>query len=300
MGDRSSNVIVRPHTGACGATVTGVDLAELEEADFAVVLEAWHVHGVVVFPGQHLDEAAQVAFSRRLGALENTNLRERDHGARPTTLTLANINLRGELVSDPEHKLNQFLRGNQDWHSDSSFKRISAKASMLAALQVPELGGETEFTDLRAAYDVLDEATRVRLDGLVAVHSAAYSQNQAMPAVPLRPEEEQNLPPVTQPLVRVHEPTGRRSLFIGRHARVVVGLDEAESRVLLDGLLDAACRPPRVYAHRWRAGDAVLWDNRCMVHRGRAWDTSQARVMRRTTVAGDAPDGDTNEWAMTD
>lgn len=299
MATAADTIVVTPHEHACGATVTGVDLAHLDDAAFAAVLDAWHTYGVIAFPGQHLSEEAHVAFSRRLGRLENTNLRERDPQRRPTTLTLANINRRGELVSDPEHKLNRFLAGNQYWHSDSSFKRISAKASMLRALEVPSEGGETEYADQRAAYDALDDATKARIEGLVAVHSAAYSQHTAMgDDAPLHPDEAANLPPVRQPLVRVHQPTGRRTLFLGRHAREIEGLDPAEGRALLDELLEHATRPPRTYAHRWAAGDAVLWDNRCMLHRGRPWDFSQPRVMRRTTIAGDAPPGDHNEWAL--
>ena len=230
MNVAGSQVVVTQHDGACGATVTGVRLAELDDDLFAEVLQAWHRYGVVAFPGQHLSETDQVGFSRRLGALENTTLRDLGTAKKPTTIALANVNKRGELVTDPEHKLNQFLRGNQEWHSDSSFKRISAKASMLAALEVPDEGGETEYTDMRAGYDALDEATRRRLDGLMALHSAAYSQNLAMPDTPLHPDEEHNLPPVPQPLVRIHEPTGRPSLFIGRHAMSIEQLDEAEGR----------------------------------------------------------------------
>ena len=173
MSRAVSTVTVSTHPGACGATVTGVDLADLDDADFAVVLGAWHEHGVVVFPGQHLDEASHVAFSRRLGALENTNTRDpHSREKRPTSLALSNVDKRGQLVTDPEAKLNRFLRGNQFWHSDSSFKRVSAKASLLAALEVPDEGGETEYADMRAGYDALDTATRQRLAGLVAVHSA--------------------------------------------------------------------------------------------------------------------------------
>jgi alpha-ketoglutarate-dependent taurine dioxygenase len=295
----TSTIIVTPHYGACGATITGVHLADLDDAAFAEVLQAWHTYGVIAFPRQHLDEEAHVAFSRRLGALENTNVRDRDSEKRPTTLTLANINRKGEVVTDPEHKLNRFLRGNGYWHSDSSFKRISAKASMLAALQVPTEGGETEYADMRAAYDALDDETKERLEGLYAVHSAAYSQVAAMGSdSPLHPDEERNLPPVRQPLIRLHEPTGRRSLFIGRHAKYIENLDEAEGGDLLEQLLEAACQPPRVYRHTWSAGDVVLWDNRCMLHRGHPWDFSQPRVMRRTTVAGDPPPGDQNEWTL--
>lgn len=298
-GTATGSVVVTPHEGACGATVTGVRLGALDDAAFGEVLAAWGTFGVLAFPGQHLELEEQVAFSRRLGALENTNTRDPDAPARPTTLTLANVNRRGELVTDPEAKLNRFLQGNQHWHTDSSFKRISAKGSMLVALEVPDEGGETEYADMRAAYDALDDATRDRIDGLVAVHSAAFSQRSAMgDDSPLHPDEERHLPPVPQPMVRPHEPSGRRSLFIGRHAQQVLGLDPAEGRALIDRLLEEACRPPRLYRHRWQVGDAVLWDNRCMLHRGHPWDFRQPRVMRRTTIAGDAPPGDRNEWAL--
>ena len=299
MGSAVSTVEVTPHVGACGATVTGINLADLDDAGFAQVLAAWNTYGVIAFPGQHLDEEAQVAFSRRLGALENTNTRDPNSEKRATTLRLANLDKHGDVVTDPEAKMNRFLRGNQYWHSDSSFKRISAKASLLAALVVPDEGGETEFADMRAGYDALEDATRSRLEGLTALHSAAYSQIMAMGAeAALHPDEARNLPPVPQPLVRMHEPSGRHSLFIGRHAQVVEQLDETAGRALLDELLEGACQPPRIYRHRWAAGDLVLWDNRCMLHRGRPWDMAQARVMRRTTVAGDPPAGDINEWAV--
>ena len=300
MAPTTSTITVTPHPDACGATITGVNLADLDEATFAEVQAAWHTYGVIAFPGQHLDEAAHVAFSRRLGRLENTNTRDpHNPDKRPTTLRLANLNRRDELITDPDHKINQFLRGNQFWHSDSSFKRISAKGSLLAAIEVPDEGGETEYTDIRAAYDALSDADRARIQNLVAWHSAAYSQLKSMgPDGAFSAEEEANLPPVRQPVVRLHEPTGRPSLFLGRHAQAIEDLDEDEGRALIDRLLDAACQPPRVYRHRWAAGDLVLWDNRCMVHRGRPWDTRQARIMRRTTVAGDPPPGDTNEWAL--
>ena len=293
-------VTVTPHEGACGATVTGVRLADLGDGDFAAVLAAWHTYGVLAFPGQHLGPDEHVAFSRRIGQLENTNTKDRDSTEhRPTTLALSNVNRRGELVADPEARLNRYLRSNQHWHTDSSFKRISAKASMLVAVEVPDEGGETDYADMRAAYDALDPALQARLEGLVAVHSIAWSQSLAMGEDDvLSPEEQRYLPPVRHPLVRVHEPTGRPSLFIGRHARLIEGWSDGESRALLDELLEGACQPPRVYRHRWQAGDAVLWDNRCMLHRGRPWDTSQARVMRRTTIAGDPSPGDTNEWAL--
>ena len=165
---------------------------------------------------------------------------------------------------------------------------LAAKASVLSAQVVPAADGETEWADMRAAYDALDEATRRRIAGLSAHHSLYHSQAQIGHVVqtgagygfhtkgaPLRP------------LVKIHPVTGRPALFIGRHAHAIPGLDEAESEKLLSDLVDFACRPPRTYAHRWQPGDVVIWDNRCVLHRARPYDYRQPRVMRHTRVAGD-------------
>lgn len=298
-----STLRVRPHIGACGATVTGARLdSALAADDCAAIVDAWHRYGVVAFPGQHLSDDEHAAFSRRLGLLEQADIRKFDD-QRPAKrfIQLANVGRDGETVTDPDAKLNRFLQGNQYWHSDSSFKRVSAKASLLAAHEVPTSGGETEFADMRDAYDALDPALQQRIEGMIVVHSANYSQRQALgDDRPLSAREQEALPPARHPLVRTHEPTGRRSLFIGRHAWYLEGLDQQKSRDLLDQLLERACQPPRTYVHRWAVGDLVLWDNRCMLHRGRTWDFSERRVMRRTTVAGDPPPGEANEWAISE
>ena len=186
-----------------------------------------------------------------------------------------------------EHRFKS-LRGNEGWHTDSSYMPLAAKASVLSAQVVPSAAGETEWADMRAAYDALDEAARRRIAGLSAYHSLYHSQAKIGHVVqtgagygyhtkgtPLRP------------LVKVHPVTGRPALFIGRHAYGIPGLDEAESEKLLSDLLDFACRPPRTYAHRWRPGDVVIWDNRCVLHRARPYDYREVRVMRHTRVAGD-------------
>ena len=173
-------------------------------------------------------------------------------------------------------------------HTDSSYMPLAAKASVLSAQVVPSAAGETEWADMRAAYDALDEAMRQRIAGLSAHHSLYHSQAKTGHVVqpgagygfhtkgaPLRP------------LVKVHPVTGRPALFIGRHAYGIPGLAEAESEQLLSDLVDFACRPPRTYAHRWRPGDVVIWDNRCVLHRARPYDFSEVRVMRHTRVAGD-------------
>ena len=206
---------------------------------------------------------------------------------------LSNVGADGG-VAKPDDKLGLFLKGNRYWHTDSSFKKVGAKVSLLRALEVPETGGDTEWADMRAAWDALDPATQARLDGLTAVHSYAYSQGQVGGTTLLTRREWVDLPPVKHPVVRTHPATGRKSLYVGRHASHIVGMDEAQGRALLSELTDDACRPPRIFRHHWHEGDIAAWDNRCVLHRGHPWPFDQRRVMRRTTVAGD---GD-NPWVI--
>jgi alpha-ketoglutarate-dependent taurine dioxygenase len=223
-----------------------------------------------------------VAFASRFGDIELL-------AADPEQKAVAISNQKpdGSVMEPDEHRFKS-LRGNEGWHTDSSYMPLAAKASVLSAQVVPSVAGETEWADMRGAYDALDEATRRRIAGLSAYHSLYHSQAKIGHVVqtgagygfhtkgaPLRP------------LVKVHPVTGRPALFIGRHAYGIPGLDEAESEKLLSDLVGFACRPPRTYAHRWRAGDVVIWDNRCVLHRARPYDYREPRVMRHTRVAGD-------------
>jgi alpha-ketoglutarate-dependent taurine dioxygenase len=281
---------IEPAGATLGATVCGVDLRSLSDDEWAAVHEAFLRHAVLVFPGQHLDDEAQIAFSERFGSLE----RLITSGVRdPRIGYLANVNGAGEVV-EPKGKVALFLLGNTFWHSDSSFKPVPAKASLLSARVMPPTGGETEWADMRAAYDALPASRRAELDGAVAVHDYLYSQGLIGGLDVMTTEEQQALPPVEHPVVRVHPETGRPSLFVGRHCSHLVGHDVETSRRLLADLVDEACQPPRVFTHRWTPGDLAVWDNRCVLHRGRTWPVDQPRVMARTTVAGD---GD-NPWAL--
>ena len=199
---------------------------------------------MLVFPGQHLSSDEQIAFARRFGDIE---VLFEGYDAVP----ISTVDQTGEVMA-PDHPVMQVVRGNQGWHTDSSYMPVSAKASMLSARVVPESGGDTEWADMRAAFDALDPATRERIADLSAYHSIAYSQAQA--------GFDSNLgygmdePAQLRPLVKVHPVTGRPALFIGRHAHAIPGLPRDESDELLAELLEAACRPPRVYRHRWAAG----------------------------------------------
>ncbi len=273
-----------------GAVVTDVDLTHLDDAGFAEIEAAWHEHAVLVFPEQRLGDADHIAFTRRFGRLEQ-GIRRR---AATGLSRLANTDGAGKVVA-PSSVQARFLVGNTYWHSDSSYKRVGAKASILAAHVVPETGGETEWADMRAGWDALDAGMQAWLEDKIAVHDYRFSHAPFGGLEVLNEAELSHLPPVEHPIVRTHPATGRRNLFVGRHASHIPGEDLDESRALLARLTDEAAQPPRTWKHKWRAGDLVIWDNRCVLHRGHRWPDDQARIMVRTTVAGDDPD---NEWVM--
>lgn len=282
---------IRPVDATLGATVTGVDLRQpLSDAGFARIEEAWNQYAVLLFPEQHLSDEQHLAFTRRFGRLE---LSIRRNGSNLSRLS----NVKDGAVVPPSSLQARFLVGNTYWHSDSSYKSTGAKASLLAAHVVPTEGGETEWADMRAAYDALGPAMQARLEGKIAVHSYEYSHKPFGGMEILGPEELKHLGPVEHPVVQVHPATGRKNLFVGRHASHILGEDFAESRALLERLTEEGAQPPRLWKHRWRPGDLVIWDNRCVLHRGHRWPDDQARIMVRTTVAGDDP---ANTWVMED
>ena len=282
---------IEPGEGTLGAVVRDVRLSALGEGEWRRIEDAFHRHAVLVFPEAHLSEAEHIAFSRRFGPLERT-LSQRTE--RQEISLLSNVGKDG-AVAKPDDKLGLFLKGNRSWHTDSSFKKVGAKASLLRAVEVPANGGDTEWADMRAAWDALDLATQQRLEGLTAVHSYAWSQGQQVGgATILTSAEWDALPPVQHPLVRTHPATGRKNLYVGRHASHVVGMEVERGRALLRQLTDDACQPPRLFRHRWRRGDLAVWDNRCVLHRGHPWPFAERRVMKRTTVAGE---GD-NPWVI--
>jgi alpha-ketoglutarate-dependent 2,4-dichlorophenoxyacetate dioxygenase len=275
-----------------GARIDGVDLAQpLDDATFSRIHDAFQEHSVLVFPGQRLTDEQQMAFSRRFGPLETTiRAIGKENRLHPNLVDLSNLDPDhdGKLM-DWSNRRMRYQSGNQLWHTDSSFKPVPATASLLSGREVPPAGGETEFASMRHAYAALPEATRRRLEGRVAVHSILYSRSTIAPGL-FDPDNALELPPVRQALVRANPVNGRRNFYVGSHAWYLEAMDYAESRTLLDELLALTTQPERVYQHRWQPWDLVMWDNRCMLHRGRPWDAAHhRRVMRRTTVAGDGP-----------
>ena len=273
---------ITPTDATLGATITDVDLAAMDEATWRRVEDAFHEHAVLIFPGQALSEESQIGFARRFGDIELL---------RPDPQTLAvsitNQNPNGTVATPKEFRF-KTLRGNEGWHTDSSYMPLAAKASVLCAQVVPPSGGETEWADMRAAYEALDDATRERIGGLSAYHS--LYQSQAKIGYEIEPGSGYGFhtkgAPL-RPLVKTHPITGRKSLFVGRHAYRIPGMDDEEAQGLLDDLVTFACRAPRTLTHRWRAGDVVIWDNRCVLHRARPYDFSRPRTLRHVRVAGD-------------
>jgi alpha-ketoglutarate-dependent 2,4-dichlorophenoxyacetate dioxygenase len=295
MAQTTSRVTITPIHPCLGARVGGVDLARpLDEATFRQVFDAFQEYSVLVFHDARLTDEAQMAFSRRFGPLETTiNSIGQERRLHPNLVDLSNVDpqRQGGLMGWDDRRM-VYQSGNQLWHTDSSFKPVPATASLLSAREVPPVGGETEFASMRRAYATLPGETRQRLEGRVVVHSILYSRSTVARGL-FDPEQEREQPPVRQALVRANPVNGRKSIYVGSHAWYVEGMPYDESRRLLDELLAHATRPESVYTHRWRRWDLVMWDNRCVLHRGRPWDAARhRRVMRRTTVAGEGPTAD--------
>ena len=275
---------------AFGVELSGVDLhLPLDSGTWAHIWEAFNEHSLLVFHGQPLTDDEQMRFSLRFGPLETTiKTFGKEDRLHPNLVELANVDEDGRLMDWSDRRM-VYQSGNQMWHSDSSFKRAPAQASLLSGRLVPPEGGETEFASCRVAWEALAPDMQRRLEGKVAVHSFAYSRGLIDPTL-LGPEVERALPPVRQALVRANPLSGRKSVYIGSHASHIEGMSVEEGRALLKELVELATRPEHVYRHVWRQHDLVIWDNRCMLHRGRPWDAERhTRVMHRTTVAGDGP-----------
>ena len=272
---------VEPLEATFGAVINGPKLNALDKTEFAALYQLWLQHALLVFPDQHLSNDEQVAFASRFGELEFD------------LAPISNVRKDGSVrVDDDSDDVIKILKGNMGWHSDSTYMPIQAKGAVFTAHVVPATGGETGWADMRAAYDALDDEMRARVSGLSAYHSLYYSQSKLGHA----PAEGSDYSgygfhaqePPLRPLVKVHPETGRPALLIGRHAYGIPGMAPEESERLLQGLVDFACQPPRIYHHHWRPGDAVLWDNRCLLHRACPWDMREPRVMFHARIAGDA------------
>jgi alpha-ketoglutarate-dependent 2,4-dichlorophenoxyacetate dioxygenase len=271
--------------------VSGADLTKpLSKDDVAAVEAGMDRYAVLVFRDQRITDDQQMEFTRNFGAIENAKggniTKAHEYRLKQGMVDVSNLDKEGKpLARDDRRRM--FNLGNRLWHSDSSFRAIPAKYSILSARTVANEGGNTEFADMRAAYDTLDDKTRAMIDDMVCEHSLIYSRG-SMGFAELTDDERAMMKPVRQRLVRTHPVTGRKSLYLSSHAGNIVGWLVPESRDLLRDLTEHATQRELVYVHRWRQYDLVIWDNRQTMHRVRRFDETQPRDMRRTTVAGDA------------
>lgn len=289
MAIGTSSLTISPVHPAFAAEVSGVDLTRyLDDATFDRIALAFDDYSVLVFHGQALSDEQQMAFSERWGPLETTvrTLGGEDRlGAH--IVDLSNTDAQGKLMGWDDRRM-LYQSGNQLWHSDSSFMNPRAAYSMLHALVTPSWGGETQFADLRAAYDALDARTLATVADRSAEHYALHTRI-LLGDDAYTDEQKKLMPPAVWPIVDTHPGSGRKVLFVGVHARQIIGMSTAQSRLLLSDLLEHATQRERVYTHRWKVGDVVIWDNRATVHRGRRFDLGERRELRRTTI-NDTPE----------
>lgn len=283
---------IRDLTPGFVGEVSGIDItAPLDPAQVAALEAGMDRYAVLVFHDQHLTDEQQMAFTRNFGAIEDArggNITRPEQQRLPKGMNdVSNLGKDNRpLARDDRRRL--FNLGNQLWHSDSSFRAIPAKYSLLSCRLPATSGGNTEFADMRAAYDALDEATRAEIAPLICEHSLMYSRG-SLGFTELSEEERAAFRPVRQSLVRTHPVSGRKSLYLSSHIGTIVGWPRPEAMAFIRDLAEHATQPRFVYVHRWRQWDLVMWDNRQTMHRVRRFDDRQPRDMRRTTVAGDAP-----------
>jgi alpha-ketoglutarate-dependent 2,4-dichlorophenoxyacetate dioxygenase len=271
------------------AELRGVKLADVAADDSAYneVRAVFEDYSVIVFRGQEVTDEGQLAFSRRFGPLEITKVGSL--GAGTNLVILSTIDESGKVVP-ADHRLALRNKANQLWHTDSTFKRVPALASVLSARVIPARGGETEYVSTRLAFERLDPALRERLENSFVWHDYAHSRGKIAPDL-ASAEERAALPPQCWRTVWRNPVNGRGALYLASHAYAIEGMEQTPAQKLLAELMEAATAPALSYAHGWRKGDVVMWDNRATMHRGRPWPAHEARLMVRTTISATEADG---------
>jgi alpha-ketoglutarate-dependent taurine dioxygenase len=277
---------VVPLSGALGAECVGVDLTKLTEETWTEILDAYHTYSLLVIRGQSLGKADQVQFSRRFGELE-LPVRDAYIGK-----DFAALHVVSNVGPDGKPKSTKQLDnpGNYFWHTDGSFMRVPASATLLYGVEVPDAGGDTLFANMQAAYDALSPAMKARIQNLRVIHSFEQSRLNSGSRL-ASDEEKRRAPPVAHPLVRVHPDTGKKGLYLGIHTSHIEGMDIEEGRALLRELVDHATQAQFVYRHKWRRGDFVVWDNRNLLHKATDdFDMANCpRTLHRTVIQGTVP-----------
>lgn len=275
-----------------GAEVSGVDCSAPLSSGDAVAIEAgMDRYAVLVFRNQSLTDEQQIAFTRQFGRLEKYETpgdirKPTDRRLGPGIADFSNLTPAGGIMS-ADDRIWLFKLADQLWHSDSSYRPVTAKYSLLSGRVIPSWGANTQFADMRAAYDALEERTKAEVEDLICEHSLIYSRS-AIGFIEMTVEEKENFRPVRHALVRKHPKTGRKSLFLSSHAGAIVGWTIPEAQIFLRDLTEHATQREFVYSHIWRAHDLIMWDNRVTMHRARRFDRNEVRDVRRTTLTDDS------------
>ena len=278
---------VRALTPCLGAEISGITLdADMDEEVFGGVYRAFLRFQVLLFPPQDLPPGRQVALARRFGEVQIHVMSQYHADGYPELYRLSNLDERGRPTGRHPDK------GTLAWHTDGSWQRVTGQATIIYGEVMPQQGGETHFCDMYGAYERLDAGWKARLAGLRAVHNLDFSRTRRHGEEPLTEAQRLARPPVDHPVVRVHPETGRKCLYLGDHAEYLVGMPYDEGRAMIEELNALAIHPDLTYEHRWKAGQLLIWDNRCVLHRATAYDAAtQGRVIRRCTVLGEVPVG---------
>ncbi len=287
MEGMAVGVTIRPVNEDFVAEVCDVDLASLTPGNLEEIKQALWTYAVLIFPDQKLSQDEHVSFAKNFGPMDHSVVKnavaDQKLRLREDITDVSNLDANGKIL-EKSSRLRGLHLGNRLWHTDSSFKYVPAFVSLLYAREIPPVGGQTAFADLRAAYDTLPETQKAHLDGLVAEHSLVYSRERTGYA-DWEEGERLAVGAVPHVMIRQMPQTGRKNLFVASHAGYIVGMDDAGAKALVDEMLAHATQPQFTYVHRWRVGDLVMWDNRCTLHRGVPFDDLRfRRDMQRATV----------------
>ena len=278
-----AQIEIVPTGRALGAEVRHVDLTNLDDAAFAILLNAFHAHSVLLVRGQSLSDQDLIAFSRRFGDLDWAPVQE--NGRRcveglPEIYIVSNVKVNGEAIGS-------LGAGEAVWHTDMSYLEEPPIASALYALEIPPVGGNTSFCSMYAVYDALPTELKRRVEGLEIKHDGTYNSGGFVRQGVTPTDDPRTSPGAVHPLVCTHPDTGRQMLYLGRRRNAyLVGLELAASEALLDELWTYVTRPDFAWEHVWQVGDLVVWDNRCTMHRRDPFDDHSRRIMHRTQIKG--------------
>jgi taurine dioxygenase len=276
---------VRPLTPKLGAEISGVSLAgDIPDEVFRAIYHAFLRYQVLLFPSQDVPPGRQVALARHFGEVQIHVMNQYHADGYPELYRLSNLDENGKPNGKHPDK------GTLEWHTDGSWQRVTGHATIIYGEVMPETGGETHFCDMYGAYERLSDAWKARIAGLRAVHNLDFSRTRRHGEDLMTEEQKRAKPPVDQPIVRTHPETGRKCLYLGDHAEYIVGMPYDEGRDIIEQLNAMAPHPDLTYEHRWKAGELIVWDNRCLMHRATGYDpATQGRVIRRCTVLGEVP-----------